>query len=220
MKYHDPTPVSRHEAEKILQGNDEERICETLIALALHDPERAWVEERCLRCTEHPKWAVRAIAATALGHLARIHMTLDLVRVLPRLDALMTDAKTAGYAKTALDDLRVYVPEVQAAHRRDLEDVLSRALAMLARTLKKPIGPLEADDFARTVELFDRFLDEAREISTPEEVERYLRDEMHLADETAHEIALVYRALALGRNDPRGPWWPEDVVEKLFAKAR
>ncbi|HTN87932.1 MAG TPA: hypothetical protein VL242_29835 [Sorangium sp.] len=219
MKYKEPTFTgSRDEAEKVFQGDNADRICETLIALALHDPDRAWVEERCLECTTHPEMAVRAIAATALGHLARIHKTLDLGRVLPRLQALTTQPSIAGYARAAIDDIRTYVPEVHAARERELEGLLKRGLALLIGTLSTKDGSLDTNDLARTVELLGRILDEARMTVSHEEAERYLREEIKVAAETARQIGFVYRVLALDRNDPSGPWWPDDIVERLTGK--
>ncbi|WP_437926231.1 hypothetical protein WMF37_45565 [Sorangium sp. So ce291] len=209
---------SRDEAKKILQGDSVDSICETLIALALHEPDRVWVEERCLECTTHPQMAVRAIAATALGHLARLHKTLDLGRVLPRLQALTTQASTAEYARAAIDDIRTYVPEMRAARERELEDLLKRGLALLTNTLSTKSGNLDASDLARTVELLGRILDEARIAVSPGEVERYIRDQLEVAPETAQQIGFVDRVLALDRNDPAGPWWPDDIVEGLAAK--
>lgn len=109
MRYQQPAPMSRSEAETSLQSGDVESICETMVNLAFYDPDLEWVQDQCLMLSSHSDPRVRSVAATCLGHLARIHGNLDLTRVLPCLKALLLDSRTAGYAETALSDIRMFV---------------------------------------------------------------------------------------------------------------
>ena len=84
-------------------------ICETLVRVALRDSDWWWVQEHCLRLTAATDPDVRRVAATCLGHLARIHGQLDLDRVEPRLRELRADAEVCGSAKDALDDIQQFM---------------------------------------------------------------------------------------------------------------
>jgi hypothetical protein len=98
-------------AEAAFDSDDVSVICDALIRSALHDPDWAWVEEHCLVAAHHRAPEVRTVAATSLGHLARLYGTLHLDRVIPVLETLREDAAAAGTAQDALDDIRMFVPE-------------------------------------------------------------------------------------------------------------
>ncbi len=111
MKYQAlPAAPTKSEAEAILIGSDVTRICEALLSLAEEEPDKRWVEERCLIALEHRDSKVRAVAATSVGHLARLRHNLDLVRLLPQLAKLLADPATAGFAQIAMDDIRIFHP--------------------------------------------------------------------------------------------------------------
>ena len=107
MQYEELGPISRPEAAAWLATDDPERIGRALLRLALHDADRVYVEGKCLSFASHPSIWVRRNVATALGHLARLHRHLDVVRVRPVLMELRSDADVAPWAETALDDLRI-----------------------------------------------------------------------------------------------------------------
>ncbi|AKT42723.1 hypothetical protein [Chondromyces crocatus] len=109
MKYVNPEPVERERAEELLQHGSVEQIEETLVAITLSGEDWRWVQEKCFQCSRHPEWAVRAMSAVCFGHLARIHRTLDLARVLPRLEELSKDPRTADYVENALSDIEIFM---------------------------------------------------------------------------------------------------------------
>lgn len=109
MKYEEPAPMSRADAERALQSPDPDAVGAALLASALHDPDWRWVQEQCLRHLQHGSEQVRALAVTCLGHLARIHGHLDTERVLPALDALRAHPVLAGRVEDALDDIEMFV---------------------------------------------------------------------------------------------------------------
>lgn len=109
MKFEMPSPVGRVDAARIIAGTDVHAICKTLVAVSLGESDWRWAQEHCLTLSRHADWSVRAIAATCLGHLARIHGQLDLSRVLPQLDALLADPRTSGYAENAMGDIRMFI---------------------------------------------------------------------------------------------------------------
>jgi hypothetical protein len=62
-----------------------------------------------LEFSRHSEPAVRGLAATCLGHLARIHRQLDTATVIPRLNEMLTDPDVKGVAQDALDDISVFI---------------------------------------------------------------------------------------------------------------
>lgn len=109
MKYEEPTPTTKSEAKRILASSDLDRVREVLVYVALNEPDWRWVQEWCLRLLAHDDWSVRALAATCVGHVARIHRQLDLDRCLPALRALLDVPETCGYAESALEDVEMFI---------------------------------------------------------------------------------------------------------------
>lgn len=109
MKYEEPPPVTKSEAERVFGSSDLDRVRETLVCVALHEPDWRWVQEWCLRLLDHDDTTVRAVAATCMGHVARIHRQLDLERSLPALRALLYAPETRGYAESALEDVAMFI---------------------------------------------------------------------------------------------------------------
>jgi hypothetical protein len=115
MKYEQPAPMSRDDAERALQSPDPEEICAALLASALHDPDWRWVQEQCLLGLQHSSEQVRALALTCLGHVARIHGHLDMERVLPVLTELRAHPALAGRVEDVLDDIEMFLERAGAA---------------------------------------------------------------------------------------------------------
>jgi hypothetical protein len=109
MKYREPEPIPRAEAQEILKGDDEVALCRTLVGVAFHDPDWRWVQGECLRLLAHPASGVRGLAAVCLGHVARIHGQLDRDIVEPALRRLTKDPEAGGSAEDALGDIRHFL---------------------------------------------------------------------------------------------------------------
>ncbi len=109
MRYKEPDQLNKELAEVELQSGDPYRIREALVALSLNEPDGEWAQEVCLTFAASSDASIRAIAATCLGHLARIHRALDLNKVVPVLKNMMQDAEIAGYVETALDDIKMFM---------------------------------------------------------------------------------------------------------------
>lgn len=108
MYYKDVLPITRQEAEAIFSSGNPEEICDALVRLTYHDPDWVWVQAQCLRFGKYPQSEIRGLAATCIGHLARIHGVIDMESV-RLLDGLLKDPEVSGRAQDALDDIEVYL---------------------------------------------------------------------------------------------------------------
>jgi hypothetical protein len=109
MRFEAPKKLTRDEATRIFASGVARDIREALVSLALSGDDLQWAQTTCLDYTWNDDPTLRAVAATCLGHSARLHGSLDLDKVMPRLEALSRDAATAGYAETAIEDVRMFV---------------------------------------------------------------------------------------------------------------
>jgi hypothetical protein len=110
VRYEDPPALSRQQLESEFDSNCPGRIADALISAALYDPDWRWVQDWCVRFAEHADTEVRRVAITSIGHLARLHDTLDLSRVLPLLEAKSNDSAIQGTVEDTLSDIRIFVP--------------------------------------------------------------------------------------------------------------
>lgn len=101
--------MSREEVERAFEQGDPDVLSRVLISVAFHEPDGAWAEARCLAALDHPSPVVRGLAATCLGHVARIHKRLDLPRAKARLEALKADPYVGGRAADALADIERFL---------------------------------------------------------------------------------------------------------------
>jgi hypothetical protein len=109
LKYQAVIERGREEIELLLRSNDKQDMRNALLSAAYYDPDWNWVQERCLALSHHPDHNVRWIAATCLGHLARIHRQLDVELVLQRLTEMKADPLVKPAVEDALDDIRLYL---------------------------------------------------------------------------------------------------------------
>lgn len=109
MKYQEPLAFNRQLLEDAFDSDDEGLICEALLSMAFHEPDWEWAQDKCLDELESNRPRVRAIAATCLGHIARIHRVLDKEKVIFALKRHLVDEGVAGQAEDALDDIDVFV---------------------------------------------------------------------------------------------------------------
>lgn len=108
MEYRDPGTGGRGELLAAIDKNEARELCEAMIAAALNVDDWEWLQNQFVELLHHPDLNVRAIAATSLGHVARVHGHLDVERVRPLLEALRQHHKTRGFADTALEDIEMF----------------------------------------------------------------------------------------------------------------
>lgn len=109
MNYHEVEPIGREEAENAFASGMSDRIIFALLAVAFHDPDATWAQDKALGFLDFADPDVRAAAATSLGHIARIHGRIDSARVIPSLESLRNDPEIGGQVDDALEDIARYV---------------------------------------------------------------------------------------------------------------
>jgi hypothetical protein len=90
VQYEPIEPISRAEAERATGATPDELV-RAVLAVALHDDDRAWAEAFCERFARHPDPGVRGSALLGFGHLARRFGELDAARIRPLLVAGLAD---------------------------------------------------------------------------------------------------------------------------------
>ncbi len=111
LRFEEPLPISKDEAELRLASQDADPVSETLIRIALWEKDWVWAEQKFLKYLRDPHKEVRAAALISIGHLARLHHTLHLEVVLPAIRELLSDADSHGTAQDALDDIACFIPD-------------------------------------------------------------------------------------------------------------
>lgn len=107
--YHEIVPIERGDAERALASGDSSRISDALLRSAYHDRDWRWVQAQCLWLLEHDDPNVRALAATCIGHLARIHGSVDRDVVIPALERVAADPALTARVEDALSDIEIFV---------------------------------------------------------------------------------------------------------------
>lgn len=112
LRYQEPIPVARTDAKKFLHSDNQNVVCETIISLALYDLDWRWVQAQCLQLIRNGNFDIKGVAATCLGHIARIHHQIDTDIVFPVLINLLDDPNVVGKAEDALDDIKTFTGQI------------------------------------------------------------------------------------------------------------
>jgi hypothetical protein len=126
MSEHASSPYTPEEITHAFQSGDIPVMCRTLVTLSLADSDWRKVQTYCLEFLEYHDDGVRMVAATCIGHLARIHKQLDLDLVLPALYRHQSDPGryVAGTVDNALSCIERFmdVPVTRDPAMRGAQD--------------------------------------------------------------------------------------------------
>lgn len=107
-KNKNPSPINRSEAENIFSRGSTDEICDALLAITFYEEDWKWSQMQCLHFLGHSDSNVSGLAATCLGHIARIHHKLDKELVITALLDRLKDSKISGQIQDALDDIEMF----------------------------------------------------------------------------------------------------------------
>lgn len=109
QKFHEAPQILRIDALKAFASGESEQICKALVSVAFHENDWRWVQEKCLEFLASDDADISGLAATCLGHIARIHRSLDKERVMTALTQRLGDSRIAGRIEDALDDIMCFL---------------------------------------------------------------------------------------------------------------
>jgi hypothetical protein len=108
MKYQKTLLISYEDAKEKLKSDDPIHVTDALVRLTYHYSDWRWVQDQCLTLINHSDPVIKGLAVSCLGHLARIHNTIDTFKVLPILNSLLDDPDIGGRAEDAIDDIEMF----------------------------------------------------------------------------------------------------------------
>lgn len=124
----DAGPLELAVAERAIASGDPREISLALLRLALHGPNFERAEQLAHEHLGHSDVWVRRNAATALGHIARVHGQMDVDAALSALHALSEDPELTDWADAALDDFEMYLGvRVPSSSRAPAARLVTRA---------------------------------------------------------------------------------------------
>lgn len=109
MKFNNPEPKTREELEHNFNSNDVQLITESLVALALYEKDWRWAQNVCLAFLDNDNPDISGLAATSLGHIARVNRKLDKEKLKFALAKKINDPLIGGRVQDALDDIEIYL---------------------------------------------------------------------------------------------------------------
>lgn len=101
--------MSKQAAEKAFASTKVKYICDALVSITFYESDWKWVQNKCLDFLNDENSEIRGLAATCLGHLARIHRKLEKEKVLSALHDQLDDCAISGQIEDALDDINMFL---------------------------------------------------------------------------------------------------------------
>jgi hypothetical protein len=117
--FHNPPPATAADVRAALGRGDVPAALDAMVGTALYDLGH-WEElqELHLQLLEHDDHQVSSLAATCLGHLARVYRQLDEARVIKALRRKRSVPHMTGTAASALEDIEIFLDPVRTRRRR------------------------------------------------------------------------------------------------------
>jgi hypothetical protein len=104
-----------------------------VVGMSADECEREWVEDVCVKLSEHPHFNVRGNAVLAFGHIARTCRALDLERIVPIISGALNDPHeyVRSHAAGAAADLEMYLGVVVPGHDGKQTQMMLEAIEKL-----------------------------------------------------------------------------------------
>jgi hypothetical protein len=109
LVYEEIKPITKSEVEAALITGDSDNIIIAMLGAAYYIDEWRWVQNHCLGLLGNADTNLRNIAVVCLGHIARIHGTLDKEKVLAALEKLRNDPQIGEEVSNSLEEIEWYL---------------------------------------------------------------------------------------------------------------
>lgn len=96
------------EIEKSLHSENVDLVTKKMVYVAFYWDNWKWVQEKCIELLENTNDSIRGLAATCLGHIARIHKTIDKEKVLSILKSKEHDEAIKEQIADAITDIKIF----------------------------------------------------------------------------------------------------------------
>lgn len=103
---------NKKEVESEIKSNDIDLATKKLLDISFNSTDWKWVQDICLSLIKDKtiNEDLRRLAVTCIGHLARIHSTLEKNKVISFLEEYkLEDINIAGTIEDTLDDISMFV---------------------------------------------------------------------------------------------------------------
>jgi hypothetical protein len=91
-----------------LKSNKVSIVTNALLYATFNFNDWVWVQDECLKLVNNQNIDIKGLSVTCLGHLARIHSSIDKEKVLPILFIKLNDKDISGRVQDALDDIKMF----------------------------------------------------------------------------------------------------------------
>ena len=108
MKYEDVGAITKNQARVAFESQDPHQIVQAMLSATYHESDWEWIQDWCLRFLESTTPDLRNTAIACLGHLARIHTTINKAKVLKALRSHLNDQELRGRIEDAIEDIEMY----------------------------------------------------------------------------------------------------------------
>ncbi len=102
--------IERDFVLEILKSNKVEEICRVMVSVAYHEKDWIWAQNLFLDLFINKNYEISGLAAVCLGHVARIHSSLDKNKVVNILKTRLNEKEISARILDALDDIEIFVP--------------------------------------------------------------------------------------------------------------
>jgi hypothetical protein len=102
---------TKSDLELLLRSDEISTVTDALLYITFSSEDIEWVQDQCLALLDHENDEVSGLAATCLGHVARLHRTINKSKVLPVLQNKLKDPRLSGRVQDALADIQRFAKD-------------------------------------------------------------------------------------------------------------
>ncbi len=101
--------ISIKELEEDFNSSNKDKIIKALLYASFNITNWKWVQNKCIDLLDDKDEDIKGLAITCLGHLARIHGTIEKNKVFQALREKVREENLKGRVQDALDDIEMFV---------------------------------------------------------------------------------------------------------------